>query len=364
MRLSWTLSNYLVRQFLVGIGIAFLALTALIFLFDVVELSRRAASEAEADFTVVLGMAALHLPYMAQRIVPYSVLMGVMLTLAHLTRSQEMAIVRASGVSTWQMLLPALLLVGAIGVFAVSAFNPLAAAMLSRYEQLDSKYLRGSVSNLSVSSSGLWLRQADDEGEAVIHAQRITQPVLVLHEVIIFRYEGKDVFVQRIDASTAKLADGYWVLSDALITAPNRLGERHATYDFPTELTISQIQDSFSSPETLSFWQIPKFVALLERAGFSALKHRLHWHSVLAGPVLLLGMVLIAATFSLRNTRRGGTGLMIAAGVLTGFVLYVFSDVVTALGLSASIPTLFAAWAPSAVTVLAGAGMLLYVRGT
>ncbi|MDP6951835.1 MAG: LPS export ABC transporter permease LptG, partial [Alphaproteobacteria bacterium] len=330
MRLSWTLSTYLVRQFLVGIGIAFLALATLIFLFDLVELSRRAASEDEASFMVVLGMAAFHLPYMAQRIVPYAVLMGVMLTLAHLTRSQEMAIVRASGVSTLQMLLPALLLALAIGAFAVAAFNPFAAAMLSRYEQLDGKYLRGSISNLAVSSSGLWLRQADDEGEAVIHAQRITQPELVLHEVIIFRYEGQDRFIQRIDAASAKLGDGFWALSNALITAPDRLGERHPAYDFPTELTISQIQDSFSSPETLSFWQIPKFVALLERAGFSALKHRLYWHSVLAGPVLLLGMVLIAATFSLRSTRRGGTGLMIGAGVLTGFVLYVFSDVVTA----------------------------------
>ncbi|HJN21475.1 MAG: LPS export ABC transporter permease LptG [Alphaproteobacteria bacterium] len=364
MLLSWTLSTYLVRQFLIGIGIAFLTLATLIFLFDLVELSRRAASESDADFVVVVRMAALHLPYLTQRIVPYSVLMGVMLTLTHLMRSQEMAIIRTSGVSTWQMLLPALLLALAIGTFMVVIFNPLAAAMLFRYELLDGKFLRGNISNLAVSSSGLWLRQADDEGEAVIHAQRITQPELTLHEVIIFRYQGKDHFVQRIDAATAKLEDGYWALSDTLITAPDQLGERHATFNFPTELTISQIQDSFSAPETLSFWQIPRFVALLERAGFSALKHRLYWNSVLAGPLLLLGMVLIGATFSLRSVRRGGTGLTIAAGVLTGFVLYVFSDVVTALGLSASIPMLFAAWAPAGVTVLAGTGMLLYVRGT
>jgi lipopolysaccharide export system permease protein len=307
-------------------------------------------------------MVPLHLPYLAQRVVPYSVLMGVMLALAKLTRTHELMVARAAGVSTWQILLPGLALALATGAVMVTALDPLASAMLARYQQLDAKYLRDSVSNLVVSSSGLWLRQADDFGEAVIHARHITQPELTLHEVIIFRYQGKDRFVERIDAATARLEDGYWQLGDALITSPDRLAERRRSHRFETELTISQIQDSFASPETLSFWQIPAFIALLERAGFSALKHRLHWHSVLAGPLLLVGMVLVGATFSLRMTRRGGTGLMIAVGLMVGFVLYVFSDVVMAMGLSASVPPLLAAWAPAAVTVLVGCGLLLYVK--
>jgi lipopolysaccharide export system permease protein len=362
VRLSATLSAYLARQFLVGVGIAFLALVLLIFLADLVELSRRAASEDEATFAVVAQMVPLHLPYLAQRVVPYSVLMGVMLALAKLTRTHELMVARAAGVSTWQILLPGLALALATGAVMVTALDPLASAMLARYQQLDAKYLRDSVSNLVVSSSGLWLRQADDFGEAVIHARHITQPELTLHEVIIFRYQGKDRFVERIDAATARLEDGYWQLGDALITSPDRLAERRRSHRFETELTISQIQDSFASPETLSFWQIPAFIALLERAGFSALKHRLHWHSVLAGPLLLVGMVLVGATFSLRMTRRGGTGLMIAVGLMVGFVLYVFSDVVMAMGLSASVPPLLAAWAPAAVTVLVGCGLLLYVK--
>ena len=44
--------------------------------------------------------------------------------------------------------------------------------------------------------------------------------------------------------------------------------------------------------------------ANLERSGFSALRHRLYWHSLLAAPLLLCAMVLIAATFTLRQTRR------------------------------------------------------------
>ena len=172
-------------------------------------------------------------------------------------------------------------------------FNPLAAALLWRYEQLEARYLEGRVSNLAVSTSGLWLRQADDYGESVIHAQRITEPELTLHDVVIFRYQGRTEFVQRFDASTAVLKDGHWLLRDVISTGPHRTAERKDQYRVPTDLTISQIQENFASPETLSFWEIPKFISLLERAGFSALKHRVHLHSVLAIPVLLAGMVLI-----------------------------------------------------------------------
>ena len=57
-----------------------------------------------------------------------------------------------------------------------------------------------------------------------------------------------------------------------------------------------------------------------------------------------------------------GTVFIIAGGVLTGFVLYFFSDVVFALGLSDSIPVTLAAWTPSGVATLLGLAMLLHLE--
>ncbi|MCW8971457.1 MAG: LptF/LptG family permease, partial [Rhodospirillales bacterium] len=128
------------------------------------------------------------------------------------------------------------------------------------------------------------------------------------------------------------------------------------------DLTINRIQDSFSPPETMSFWDLPAFIDTLENAGFSAIRHRLHLHSLLATPLLLCAMVLIAATFTLRQSRKGGTVYVVSGGVLTGFLLYFFSDVVFALGLSDSIPVVLAAWTPSGVSMLLGLAMLLHLE--
>jgi lipopolysaccharide export system permease protein len=73
-------------------------------------------------------------------------------------------------------------------------------------------------------------------------------------------------------------------------------------------------------------------------------------------------MVLFAAAFTLRPQRRGGTTIIIAGGVATGFVIYFASDVVYALGLSARLPALLAAWSPAAVGCLLGAGVLFHLE--
>jgi len=362
MRLLPTLSFYLLRQFLIGFGVILLGLTVLVFVFEAVELLRRASSKAQVPVTFVMQLALLKLPATVQKMLPFAILFGAMATFSRLTRSSELIVARSAGVSAWQFLLPTLIGVAAIGAFTLGAFNPLAAAMASNYENLEAKFLRGRASLLAVSSTGFWLRQADPHGQSVIHALRVAQQGVELEDVIVFLYEGQDRFVGRVDARTARLEDGAWVLSDALITAPDRPPVRRASHTLDTTLTLSQIQDSFASPQTLSFWAMPRFIQTLEEAGFSALRHRLHWHSLLSMPLLLVAMVLIAASFSLRFIRYGGTGVLIASGAIVGFVFYFFTDVVLALGQSGALPIALAAWAPAGVMLLIGLAAVLHLE--
>ncbi|HAE51227.1 MAG TPA: LPS export ABC transporter permease LptG, partial [Tistrella mobilis] len=104
------------------------------------------------------------------------------------------------------------------------------------------------------------------------------------------------------------------------------------------------------------------FIAQLRDAGFSALQHRLYWHSVLALPLLMMAMVIISATFGLRFTRRGGAGITIAGGVFTGFLLYFLTGVVYALGQSGGLPVVLAAWTPAGVAALFGIATLLHLE--
>lgn len=365
MRLSWTLSRYLGLQFLVGIAIVFFGVLCLIFMVDFVELLRRAASRDEVGLGPVLTMALLKLPNVSEETLPFAVLFGAIWTFVRLTRSNELVIARASGVSVWQFLTPAVALAFFIGGFVVTVYNPLAAAFVGRYEQLEGKYLRGYTNMLAVNRNGFWLRQGSEESQSVVHAQTVnydTDGSLRLERVIVFLYRNQNYFVGRIDAERALLDDGVWRIEQAVYSPRDEPSQRHAVFELPTQLTMEQIRESFASPNTVSFWELPRFIAMARAVGFSALPHRLHWHSVLATPLLLTAMVLLAATFSLRLTRLGGVPQLAGAGILTGFLLYFLSDVTSALGGSGIIPVALAAWTPTIVAFLLGAAMLFHLE--
>ncbi len=125
-----------------------------------------------------------------------------------------------------------------------------------------------------------------------------------------------------------------------------------ARSNLPTDLTVERVQESFASPDTLSVWELPGFISLLERSGFSSVRHRLHFQALLALPLLAATMALVAAGFSMRPARRGGVARMIAGGVAAGFALFLISKLAESFGQSGALPVMLAAWAPGAAGLM------------
>lgn len=361
LRLSPTLSRYIARHYVVWFLSFLFGLVGIILLVSMVDLLDRLASK-KAPFGVAFEMVLLKLPFLSQEVMPFTVLFAGLACFWRLSRSHELVVTRAAGVSVWQVLAPVVGTALLVGALTVTALNPLASVLFERFEQLEAKHIRNQTSTLSISRSGLWLRQADPAGQSVIHAQRVTQPAMTLHQVIVFRFADQDRFIGRFDAKRAELRDGAWMLFDAWHSAPNTQASHSDQIEIGTNLTADKIIESFAPPETISFWGLPSFIALLEQAGFSALRHKLQLHRLLATPILFAAMILLAASFSLRPQRRGHVALVILGGVLTGFLLYFVSNFVFALGLSAKIPVVLAAWTPAGVSLMLGVATLLHLE--
>lgn len=369
-----TLSLYIARRFTVMAIWMFLAVLMLIVVVDLVELMR-ANDGGLASFGDLLGMAMLHAPSVTITAAPFTMLLASMTAFAMLARTSELVVTRAAGVSAWRLITPAVFCAAALGVFAFAVYNPIASAFATRFEILEQRFFDESSSRLALSEQGLWLRQGGNEGQTVIRARRASSTVERLSDVSIFQFDKSDRLVQRIDARTAVLGERTWTLGGVqhwnLSAAADTdrlaaLGETRATLidemRIPTDLTVEHIQDSFAAPETIGFWQLPGFIALLEESGFSSSRHRMHWYRLLSAPVVFVAMVLVGAAFSMRHVRFGGLGFMALGCVMAGFGYFFISDIANALGASGAVPVAIAAWSPPLSAVLFALGLLLHLE--
>ncbi len=363
MKIPLTFAKYIGKHFILGVGVVFCLVVGIIILFDMLELVGR-ASNKNIPFGIIFEMVLLKLPFIIQKIIPFAILLGGILSFSRLTRTSELIVARAAGVSAWQFLAPAIIISFLLGAFIITIFNPLSAIMLAKYEQVEAKYFQGNSSMISVSSTGLWLKQNnhDTKSKMIIHALRLSKGDTKLFDVTVFMFGENNRFIQRIDAPSATLEDGYWYINDAILTMPGQPAARRSDYRLRTTLSAHEIQESFASPETISFWELPGFIKTLKEAGFSALRHTLYWHKVLVTPFMLSAMVFFAAAFSLRPPRQGKTGMLMTGGIFAGFIIYFISDVVSAVGLSGSIPIMMAAWAPVVISTLLGAVLMLHLE--
>jgi lipopolysaccharide export system permease protein len=372
MTVALTLALYISRRFMAAALAMLASLAGLVSLFDFIELLRRAASRPEVTLGLVTEIAALRLPYIAMRLLPFAMLLGGILAFWRLTRSSELIVARAAGVSAWEFLAGPVLCAVLLGSLATAGVSPLSATMLARAEALDGTYLRSGGGPLALSGSQLWLRQSDRElappgappGVAILHARgvRLHGETLSTAEVSVFRLDPGDHLLMRIEASHATLQPGSWRLDDARVIRPDQMPQPPGTLLLATDLTVTRVQESFASPDTLSFWVLPDFIALLDRSGFSSIRHRLHFQALLALPLLAGTMVLVAAGFSMRPARRGGVARMIGGGVAAGFVLFMVSKLAEEFGQSGTLPVTLAAWVPAASGLLFAVALLLHVE--
>lgn len=372
MTLPITLMAYVARRFAAMALLMVLALSMLVALFDLIELLRRAATRPEANFALVSQIAALRVPYVAMQILPFAVLLGGIIAFWRLTRFSELVVARAAGISAWGFLAGPVLVALLLGLGASMALSPLSSAMLARAERLDQLYLRNVGGITALAGGRLWLRQADDglqpQGVAIISGRPVVtrearpDEALRLAEVSVWRLSAEDRPLARIEATSALLQPGRWRFDGAMVFGADRVAGAPQSLDFPTELTPERIENSFASPDTLSLWALPEFITVLENAGFSAIRHRLHFQSLLALPLLAIAMALLAAGFSMRSARRGGVARMIAGGVSAGFALFVLDKITGEFGEAGTLPVVLAAWAPAGAGFLLAAALLLHLE--
>ena len=351
------LDLYVGGRYLRVLALTFSALMGLFYISTLIEVSERLLKGTATGGSLVAYMI-FSTPEFVYFVIPIAVLLAVLVTMGILTKTSELTIMRACGISLYRAAAPLIVL----GLLASAALFVLQEKALARgrvQAEAIGDQMRGRAPRGSNILTRRWM--AGRAGH-LYHYASFEPRTTELSRLSTFALDpaswriATQTFTPRARfRNGAWIADAGWVQTFPLEGPPVRTplpagpleGIEPPGY-FGTEI---------NNAVNMSLPELRRYVADLESSGANAASARVEYHRKIAFPFVAVIMTLLAVPFAVTTGRRGalyGIGLGIALSIAYWFILTMFG----AMGTTGVLPPMLAAWAPN-LFFAAGAGYLL-----
>ena len=299
-----------------------------------------------------------------------SVLIGGLVTVGILTRTSELVVMRACGISLYRAAAPLLVFaVVAGGVLFLFEENVLAHSN-RRAEELRHVIRGGSPRTLDVLDRRWILGRTGEIYNYVFFDPKRTE----LTSFSVFRFAPRAGRLQsrafyKTVAFTGQ-ATGFeqtvvWHARDGWVREFDRQVEQRAYRPVERADLFVEPPQYFMTEQTpaerMTYAQLKRYIVELRASGINVTDYEVELYRKVSFPWVTIIMTLIALPFAVTTGRRGamyGIGL----GIVLALVYWIAMSVFGAIGASGVIHPLLAAWAPNILFAASAAYLLLTVR--
>jgi lipopolysaccharide export system permease protein len=306
-----------------------------------------------------LTYVGLGIPGTLVDMLPAAALLGALLSLGNLAVHSELVVMRASGISHYQLLRAAGLAGFVLMVVMILLGESVAPTLGAYAREFRTEALHEDVDLADGQSA--WLK----DGSWIFSLrQGPAQPGL--GSVLLFDVGDNQTLRRIARADSADVdAESRWVLSNYAETEflPERIDVDHErvvreSYNLsPDLLGLSVVrEDLLDTPE------LERYIRYLQENDLDATRYLIAYWARMSNVVSVLLMTVLAVPFVFGSLRSAGTGARLLVGMLIGLAYYVATQMLANSGEVFSLDPKIVAWAPSAVLSLVTAAALARVR--
>jgi len=364
------------------LGMAFLrlfgfSLVSVYLLFGLVELQDLVDRSLRTDqpLSLVAEYFLYFAPGVLHIVLPISCLIGAVVAITLLSRSNELLAIKAAGVSMRRATVPIILLTTLLGGLLFLVQDRIAPAANRKAQEIKDKIYNRAPRTHGLTASGSWA--FGPAGRQLYH-YRMYDPTS--HEYLELSTFTLDRSIPRVvdhrfseratwTGETWRLDSGWY---RSFTPRNGELGSTLTRYDEPYEIDLDLPDDPIRQrlrlksagddlPNQMSLAELKEQIHTLRNSGYDITQFRVAYHGKLAAVVSPLVMVLLGLPFAFRVGRRGSL-YGIGVALLLVLVYWATYAVFNALGLETVLQPHIAAWAPNVMYGLLGVYLLLYVK--
>ncbi len=351
------LAGYVIVRLLRGYLVVLLAIAALIWLLELLQLLEETPAGAY-DLVVAAWRSTRGIPESLVDLLPVVTVLATAWVIGAMNRDSEIAVMRSFGLSLRYLSVLALfpgMVLGLAGLAALQWATPVFYAEMDRLVGT-----RLGDSGLWHGTHGLWIR---DDGEFLnvseLHLGREPE------DVSIYYFADGGRLERRITAERATiLSPEQWRLEDVHIERFPVGGGRQVSTDsemlWDSFLTGEELGRLLRSPASLPVTDLWRYVADLRMRGLETAEYEMVLWRRLALPLAGLGMVLIAmAVAAPPRSRAVSMGVASAIGLGLGYQL--LTEVITLGALAFHLPVIPMALLPTLILILLAGTLLIRI---
>lgn len=343
-------------------GATLLVLGAFLALFAFFDLIQQMEDVGKGGYELrhALGYVGLTLPGRIYEILPIAVLIGTLYSLTLLARHSEITVLRASGLSTRDLLIS----LGKIGsVFVVITF--LVGDFVAPPAERAAQQLRLTALNRLVGKefrSGIWLK----DGASFINVREVL-PDTSLRGVRVYAFDENYRLRSLSEAVSGRYdtAAGHWDLNEVAETRFDEAGAtvfQHPELEWRTALQPDMLAVLLVSPDKMSVVTLFQYVRHLSGNQQKTERYEIALWKKLVYPLATLVMMALALPFAYKHDRVSAVSVKVFAGVMIGILFQMLNGMFAHLGVINSWKPLVAAMTPSVLFLLTAAAMLWWVE--
>lgn len=350
--------RYLAKEIYSAVSLVLLAFLMLFAFFDLIN-ELQSLGKGGYQLRHMGLFVLLTLPGHFYELAPIAVLIGTLYALTMLARHSEITVLRASGLST-ALMLGALAKIGLTFVLLTFIVGDFIAPPAERA----AKQLRLQAKSQVVGQefrSGLWIK--DDLSFINV---RSVLPDSRLEGIRIYEFDRQQVLRSISEARQGEyLPPGTWRLIDVSQTVFEK--NRAKVNRLPEAIWQSAINPEILGvllvlPERMSVASLYRHIGHLKDNQVRTQRYEIAMWKKLVYPLAALVMMVLALPFAYLQDRMGAVSVKVFAGIMLGITFHMLNGLFSNLGAINSWPPFFSAITPSAIFLLAAAGMLLWVE--
>jgi lipopolysaccharide export system permease protein len=356
---SFIMDRYLIRQYLLFLGIGTLVGAVLIAVVDLLQTLDRFL-RAKPPFTTILEHFLYRLPGELYKGLPIIVLIATVFLFLSLTRQRELDALKAAGISLYRASLPVLLVAGAISVMAVIFQETALPDINAKAEEVDRVKIRGQLPRHLQRQTQIWYRSSDTR----FFRMALLDPMgKSMEGLTVVEINREFRLMERLDARRAQWTPEGWQLTDGVFRRVGPQNRMSAELFDSRLLAMPEHIDDFiqvqNAPDTMSFLELRAYVARLREGGHRVTRYLVQLYSKLSFPLVHVIMALVAIPFALVSPRSGGRAMGIGVAIVIAVGYWVVHSVAVAFAQADLLPAALAAW--TANIIFAGIGTALFL---